>query len=554
MPYDQEPPQLATVHGRAPAATARRPVRTMSVSRGRFPPLRRSGRIALVFALATGFLTHGYHLFKYPLYLTDEGIYMQRAWAVVRETSLSPYTYDYDHAPGGWLTLAGWAFPLPRQFETFGNAINTGRFLMLLVHIATVYLLFEITRRLSGRVLAASVAAFLYNVSPLAIYFQRQVLLDNLMMFWALLSVFVLLRRECRIKHALAAGLAFGIALITKENAVFFVPTCAYLLHRRIRDSAPKRFAQTLWPFALMAPVGAYVTYAMLKSELIPSGLNFNLENPPADHVSLLYTLWWQINRSQGTLLTSDGLLFASWLPKDGILLLAGVIAMVIALYWGARDRDRNLGFLVAGTLALAYAFYLIRGSVVLDFYVAPLIPLLAMNVGMVTGRLLRRTPSMVRMGLPGLAGAVLLLAPATGYLLTINTEGRVEIADQYNPRLNLTGMQEKQIAWIRKNVPPDAKIIMDDDLWSELHDVKPFYPLAHSHWNAASDPDVRDKLFGKKWKNIDYIIMSNKMRESIAENNAGGQEDWILAALKNSEKVWETSQGDIKLEIYRVK
>lgn len=566
MPRDQAPrlrerrPELHVVHDEAPATPATRPpdkkpsVKKLSIAEGRFPPLGQSGRVALAIALLTGLLTHGYHLFRYPLYLTDEGIYMQRAWSLIRETRLSPYTYDYDHAPGGWITLAGWAYPLPNQFETFGNAINTGRFLMLLAHVASVFLLFEIVHRLSGSVLAASVAAFLYNVSPLAVYYQRQVLLDSLMMFWVLLGLFSLLRRQCRIRDALGGGLALGIALITKENALFFIPTFLYLLHRRSKDSSNHRFAKTLWPFASMAPVGAYVMYALLKNELLPSGLDFDLENPPADHVSLFYTAWWQLNRNQGTLLSQDGLLYTSWLPRDRYLLLAGLVALAFSLYWGMRNRDRELGFVIAGTLGVAYGFYLVRGSVVLDFYVAPLIPLMAMNIGMVTDRLLRRAHTTVRIALPGLAGAVLLLAPATGYFLDINNEGRVTIADQYHNNLTLTDMQEAQVDWIRKNVPPDSRIIMDDDIWSELHDVRPFYPFAHSHWNAASDPDVRDKLFGKKWQNIDYIIMSNKMREAIAKNNGDGREDWILEALKNSEKVWEVHRGDIRLEIFRAK
>ena len=36
------------------------------------------------FAIVSGLLTHGYHLFRYPLYITDEGIYIERAWAVIR--------------------------------------------------------------------------------------------------------------------------------------------------------------------------------------------------------------------------------------------------------------------------------------------------------------------------------------------------------------------------------------------------------------------------------------------------------------------------------------
>ncbi|KUO11602.1 hypothetical protein AQJ91_48070 [Streptomyces dysideae] len=478
---------------------------------------------------------------------------MQRAWSLVRQNRLSPYTYDYDHAPGGWIQLAGFAFPLPNQFETFGNAVNTGRLLMLIVHLLSVVLLFEIVRRLSGSVLAASVAAFFYNVSPLAVYFQRQVLLDNLMTFWVLLSLYLLLGREMRIRQALGAGAALGIALITKENALFFVPALVYLLHRRVRGSTQRRFATSLWPFAVAIPVGAYLLYAVLKNELLPSGLDFDLNNPPADHVSLLYTLWWQVNRSQGSLLGEGSFLYTSWIEKDGLFLLLGLLAMSACLYWGFRDRQRNLALLVVGTLSVAYTFYLMRGSVLLDFYVAPVIPLFAMSIGMVTDRLLRRLGPLLRIALPAAVGAVVLLAPATDYLLTVNTEGRVALADQYHPKLNLTRLQEQQVDWIRENVPSDARIIMDDDLWSELHDVPPFYPFAHSHWNAAADPDVRDKLFGKNWKNVDYIVVSNQMRRAMELNNGDGREDWIMTALKNAKKVWETKQGDINLQVYRV-
>src|SRR5258706_16020647 len=92
------------------------------------------GRVLLLVSLITGAISHGYHLFLYPLYITDEGIYMEQAWSVLRESQLSPYTYFYDHAPAGWLLIAGWAVFLRDQFQTFGYDINTGRVLMLLVH------------------------------------------------------------------------------------------------------------------------------------------------------------------------------------------------------------------------------------------------------------------------------------------------------------------------------------------------------------------------------------------------------------------------------------
>src|SRR3982074_1614681 len=146
-------------------------------------------RLLVVLSLATGAVTPGFHLFKYPLYITDEGIYIQEAWSVLREARLSPYTYFYDHAPAGWLVIASWVALLPAQFQTFGSAIDTGRALMLVVHVVSTFLLYRVTARLSGSQAAAVIAAFFFNVSPLAIFYQRQVLLDNLMVIWGLRSL-----------------------------------------------------------------------------------------------------------------------------------------------------------------------------------------------------------------------------------------------------------------------------------------------------------------------------------------------------------------------------
>src|ERR1700761_9124140 len=92
-------------------------------------------KLIIAVCLLIGLVSHGWNMFRYPLYLTDEGIYMEQAWSVLREGKLSPYTSFYDHAPMGWLALSAWVGVLPGGFSAFGNAINTGRVLMLLVHL-----------------------------------------------------------------------------------------------------------------------------------------------------------------------------------------------------------------------------------------------------------------------------------------------------------------------------------------------------------------------------------------------------------------------------------
>src|SRR5258708_6665339 len=269
-------------------------------SLGGIRPLGRAGQIALAFALLSGLITHGYHLFVYPLYSTDEGIYVERAWSVIREARLAPQTYVYDHAPGGWLVLAAWEFVLPKHFEMFGNPVNSGRVLMLLLHLASVFFLFEIARTFSGNLRTPLIATFFFNFSPLALSYHRQVLLDNVMVFCMLLSIYLLLRHVEELFVGLWSGVAFGISVVSKENAIFFAPSIFYLLSRRVRDDSQRHFAQMFWLFGAGTAIFAYFLFATLKGELLPPRLSFNLQHPPQGHLSLLYELWYQIHRNQG--------------------------------------------------------------------------------------------------------------------------------------------------------------------------------------------------------------------------------------------------------------
>src|SRR6266851_1789825 len=430
-------------------------------------------RVLLLGSLLTGAISHGYHLFLYPLYITDEGIYMERAWSVL-----------------------------------------------------------------------------------------RQVLLDNLMVFWVLLSLYLASSDDRRILTPLFSGLALGMGVLTKENAIFFMPVIGYLLYSKVRPRGNYRFASSFWFFGAFSIISLYFLYAVLKNELLPAHLSFNLNQPPAAHVSLLYTIWQQLHRAQGGILDLHSLFWTfsldAWLPKDTFLLAGGAGAMLINLYLGLRDRKHHQGELIASLLALSYIFYLVRGSVMLEFYVVPLVPFLAMNIAMLVNRL--PLPETRQLGwLFGIARTAILavffavlLLPAGGYLLVHDQFGKVVPHDLY--KLPLTPLQEEQLTFIRQHIPPSAHVIMDDDLWLQLHDVAPVYPWAHSHWNASGDPAVRDKYFGGgDWHSIDYIVMSNKMLIAMQQNDTDRGEDYILLALQNAKPIWQLTHGGVSLAIYQV-
>jgi hypothetical protein len=209
----------------------------------------------------------------------------------------------------------------------------------------------------------------------------------------------------------------------------------------------------------------------------------------------------------------------------------------------------------VAGTLAFEIAFYLGRGSVILDFYVLPLIPMYALCTGLIADRMVKRLPaSTPRLAVPIAAvfAAALLVAPSGGYVLKHGTHHQLQLSDQYF--VPLTYLQQEQIAWIHQHIPPTAKVITDDDIWVALHDTRPSYPDAQSHWNAVSDPRVRNIFGGGNPQDINYIVLSNGMKQAMILNNANGQENWILSALdNNSTEVWQANRGNVSLAIYQV-
>jgi 4-amino-4-deoxy-L-arabinose transferase-like glycosyltransferase len=175
--------------------------------------------------VALGLVAQGLNTFHYPApgRFDDEGIYVAQAWAILRQGRLSPYTYFYDHAPAGWILLAGW-MGLTGGPRAFGSAIDSGRLLMLLLHLAMVALLYRTARGLGCGVPAAALAAALFSLSPLAILYQRPVLLDTFMLFWILLGLDLLLDARGRLSRLVLSGVSFGLAMLSKETALFLLP------------------------------------------------------------------------------------------------------------------------------------------------------------------------------------------------------------------------------------------------------------------------------------------------------------------------------------------
>ncbi|MFL5802776.1 MAG: ArnT family glycosyltransferase [Roseiflexaceae bacterium] len=524
------------------------------------------GELGLLLALLLiAFVAHGFNMFNFPAftYNGDEGIYTGQALAVLHDGQLAPYTYWYDHAPAGWIFLAAW-MALSGGPLAFGNPIDSGRVLMLLLHLAMVYRLYQVARKLGCGPAPAAFGVLLFSLSPLAIFYQRPVMLDSLMLFWLLISLDLLLDGQGRLSRVALSGFCFGLALLSKETAVFLLPAMLYIAFRE-RRAHHGGFAVGGWLLPLAIVTSWYPLYALLKGELLPVALSARLFGEMRPHVSLMDTLIWQMGRGGGGMFNLDNqfwqMLRTDWLLRDPLLLLAGVAAVAVNLLRSPlsivrrqlrRTMDdtqhiraryivpqRNPQYLSVALLGLLPLYYLARGGLVFNFYIVFAVPFFCLNIAVLLAPLAARL-SFHRAN----ASLVVLAGLLVGYWWGTATP------QLYAARPSEAG--RAAIAWIRQNVPPDSMIIADDAFWPALRSAAPgmpAFPNIHSHWKVGGDPEIGVGVFHNDWRTVDYLIMT----PGLERNFVGAQYPVAQAALAHARPIRRWQADGALVELWQV-
>ncbi|MFD3508286.1 ArnT family glycosyltransferase [Nocardia sp. NPDC058666] len=472
---------LATVTEIAPAPT-------------RFTARRKTQLLVAVLTLCSGVVT-AIGITGYPIRFGDEGVYIAQAWAIPNLHALAHYTYWYDHPPMGWVQMSIW-FELTRSLQRWSdNTVMAGREFMVVVRMATAALLFVLARRLGMRNGWAALAVMLFVFSPLAVHYGRMVLLDNIALAWLLASFALALSPRRRWGAAVGAAVCFTVAVTTKETLAIAAPALAYALWRHYRGAGNREYVVVSFAVVFVMSVSLYPLFAAIKNELLPG----------PGHVSLWEAIEWQLSARAGSGSILDAgsdvrMLIDTWLALDLLLPVGGVIATATLIF---VPRWRPVAVLVAFQLAM-----LVRGGYVPAMYVVTLLPFLALALAAVAdlghSRLAAwsRTEPVPRFAVLALVAALIAYPIAATTLAHTwpDTLHRQFTLDEDRP-------EREAVAWIAANIPRDALLVTESELWLDL--LNAGFDARHNVWvyKVDSDPGVATEI--GNWTAIDYLALS---------------------------------------------
>lgn len=508
-----------------------------------FPIPRWLETVAVAIALFIALRAHALNMFNFPRYELDEGTYISSAWAILNG-KLAPYPYGYGHPPLAWMQIAAWV-QLTGGFFTFGDALNTGRVFMLFYTLGCSLLIYLIVRRLSSSRTAGLLATVIFSLSPLAITYQRQVLLDNIGIFWLLLALYFLVTGNSRLLKIVLSAISLGIAILCKEIFLLFLPAMIYAVWLQT-TGFQRKFALVAFTYIAIALSSSFVLMAILKGEFLP--YSWHLPWDQHEHLSMLQTLLGQIQRgqNQGDLATS----WSNWMQGDTLLTIFSVVTLLFNLLAGCWDRKK----LLIALLGLSFWVLLLRNGIVLAFYFIPLIALTAINAAIAIHTIANWFGKGIRLDLLRVVLIFGVIAAITSYDLAHSND----IFTQHP-----TSAQTDAMKWIGSHVPHNAFIVINSYLYMDLREPggmgvgngAPF-PYAHIYFNVATDPELYDKILQNNWDRIDYIVADSEMFNDI--DNSGTEFQIIKDALAHSQLRAQFSATDhnqqLVLSIYQVK
>ena len=328
-------------------------------------------------------------------YIFDEVYYAKNAASLITdgvELNEQGEAEFVVHPPvGKWLIGIG--------IKLFGNNEFGWRIIAAIVGSASVLLIYLIVQRLFNSLFLSNIAAALFALDGLHLVMSRVALLDIFLMFFILLTFYLILRDNLWL-----SGVVIGLAAATKWSAVFAIPFLILLtvnIGRANFVTWSKRFYQFV-----LTPIGIYL--------LSWSGWFISAKGWARDSGSNLFSSLWNyhveiMNFHRG--LTEQHTYAANpwgWLvlgrptsfyyetPKNcgaqscsqeilaigtPILWWAGIFAIAITVGLFIVNRDRISAYILAGIAGTYLPWFFIQNRTTFYFYAIAIFPFIVLSL-----------------------------------------------------------------------------------------------------------------------------------------------------------------------------
>jgi dolichyl-phosphate-mannose-protein mannosyltransferase len=328
-------------------------------------------------------------------YIFDEVYYAKNAASLITdgvELNEQGESEFVVHPPlGKWLIGIG--------IKLFGNNEFGWRVIAALVGSASVLLIYLIVQRLFNSLFLSNIAAALFALDGLHLVMSRVALLDIFLMFFILLTFYLILRNDLWL-----SGVVIGLAAATKWSAVFVIP---FLILLTVNIGGTnlvtwgKRFSQFV-----LTPMGIYLLswsgwiisskgWARDSgSNLFSSLWNYHVEimnfhrglteqhTYAANPWSWLVlgrptSFYYESNKNCGAQSCSQEIL-AIGTP---ILWWAGIFAIAITVGLLFVNRDRISAFILAGIAGTYLPWFFIQNRTTFYFYAITIFPFIVLSL-----------------------------------------------------------------------------------------------------------------------------------------------------------------------------
>lgn len=304
-------------------------------------------------------LTRFWNITLLPVF-ADEAIYIRWAQMLTHDPNQFLFLPLYDGKPPLFIWLLVPILPL---FPL--DPLIAARLLSILGGLGTMTFIWLIVTWYGGKRWAQIASVLLYILLPYGLFYNRLGLIDSLLTFFLAGSFYFSLRwsRTLRWNQALMSGILWGLALITKTSALYYILIpLAIFVGRYVTQHDRVQRINLIWQTGLAGGIGLSFLAALKVSPLFPflfrrsSDFAFTPQEFFAEPVRIV---------SMNVVRISEWL-WHYYTPLFWLILALG-------LAFQLRGRLRGIGSLVAFFLLFVFP-YLVTGKLMASRYVLPTI------------------------------------------------------------------------------------------------------------------------------------------------------------------------------------